>query len=443
MVKSSWIILFITLINFLNGFGQNASVLKIDSLESLIKLKSGAEKFDAMLGLIRIHFTKNPKTALALSQQAEALAFSIGDSLRIVKAMYATGFIYRSLDSVVQSIRVLEDALPIAKRNNYNVELSKILNSIAIGYTFNGKSDKALEFHFQGIDLNERLGNKEDMAITYNNIGLVYFKLSDYENALRFYQKSLDLKTELKDLFDLDVLYVNMALCYNQLRRYKEAEEFIRRSMQSCKGGCNPSIQMDIEIAMGVALMQQGRAEEGIPHFESSLRIARQLNDTRHQLDNLTNIADAIIRLGDGDKAISLLIEAEKIAKNTAYPTNLLTIYRRFYRGYSLKKDSKNASIYLSKYTYLQDSIFSAEIVKNLSEAGTKISDRELLKIIESKDDVLEHKQQLIKQKSIQFTTLVVVTLVTISLSILLLRARRKIAHTIEVMANSSNKKKI
>ncbi|MFN7792486.1 MAG: tetratricopeptide repeat protein, partial [Cyclobacteriaceae bacterium] len=203
--------LFFALAIFLNGFGQDASSSKVDSLENLIKLKRGPEKFDVLVALIRAQLNKNPKTSLELSRQAETLAFSIGDSLRIVKAKFARGFIYRRLDSVTQSIRVLEDALPIAKRNNYNEELSKILNTIAIGYSFSGNPDRALAFHFQSIDLNERLGNKEDIAITYNNIGLVYFKLRDYENALSFYQKSLDIKKAIANEYDLDRVLVNMA----------------------------------------------------------------------------------------------------------------------------------------------------------------------------------------------------------------------------------------
>ncbi len=208
-----------TLAIFVNGFGQDSASLKIDSLERLVEQKSGAEKFDAMVVLMRAQLSKNPKASLELSRQAETIALSLGDSLRIVKAQYARGFIYRRLDSVSQAIRALEGALPIAKRSKYNEELSKILNTIAICYSFSGNPDRALAFHFQSIDLNERLGNKEDIAITYNNIGLVYFKLKDYENALIFYHKSLDVKNEISNEYDLDRLLVNMALCYNANRQ--------------------------------------------------------------------------------------------------------------------------------------------------------------------------------------------------------------------------------
>ncbi|MCA6414265.1 MAG: tetratricopeptide repeat protein, partial [Cytophagales bacterium] len=327
IIRKLSFLLFVLAI-FVNGFSQDAARLRIDSLERLVERKSGTEKFDAMVVLMRAQLSKNPKASLELSQQAEKLAFSIGDSLRIVKAKYAIGFIYRRIDSVSQAIRVLEDVLPIAKRNNFNEEQSKILNLIAIGYSFSGNPDRALAFHFQSIDLNERMGNKEDIAIAYHNIGFVYFKLKDYENALNFYQKSLYVKNEISSGYDLDRLLVNMALCYNQLKRYKEAEDFIKKGLQICKSECDSVFLMDAELGLGVASSQQSRKEEAIRHFESSLQIAKLLNDQRYQIENLWNLALVSESQQHPAEALDFLQEAEKIATTTSYSLSLIEIYK-------------------------------------------------------------------------------------------------------------------
>jgi len=432
--------LFFALAIFLNGFGQDASQGKIDSLESLIKLKSGAEKFDAMVVLMRAQLSKNPKTSLELSQQAETLAFSIGDSLRIVKAKYARGFIYRRLDSASQSIRVLENALPIAKRNNFNEELSKILNTIAIGYSFSGNPDSALAFHFQSIDLNERLGNKEDIAITYNNIGLVYFKLGDFENALKFYQKSLDVKKAISNEYDLDRLLVNMALCYNQLKRYREAEDFIKRGLQICKNQCDSVFLMDAELGLGVASSEQGRREEAIGHFESSLLIARQLNDQRYQAENLWNLAFVSESQQHPAAALILLKEAEKIASTTNYSLSLIDIYKLYSKIYRTQNDFQNASFYQSKYIELKDSIYSSDLIKNLARVQSNFAERENIKTIKEKDEILELRQQLIDRQLSQFVFVVAISLLSLGMVLLLLVTNRKQKQASAVIAMARNK---
>jgi tetratricopeptide (TPR) repeat protein len=441
-IRKLYFLLFVQAI-ILTGFGQNEYVSKIDSLENLINQKTGTEKFDLIVVLMRTHLSQNPKTSLELSRQAESLAFSIGDSLRIVKAKYARGFIYGRLDSVTQSIRVLEDALPIAKRNNYNEQLSKILNSIAIGYSFCGNPDKSIALHFQSIELNERLGNKEDISITYNNIGLLYFKLSDIENALRYYQKSLDIKIAISNDYDLDRLLINMALCYNQLRRYKEGEEFLKRGLQVCKNDCNTELLMQAEIGMGVASYQQGRIEEAIHHFESSLLIARQRNDKKFQIENLLNLANVNVTRGHLNVALSILGEAEKIAKDGGYSTLLVDIYRLTASIYSTKDNYDNASIYQSRYIRLKDSIYTSDLIKNLSKAQTNITDRESIKTLNSKDETLGSKLELIKGQRIQFILVLAIILLSLSLSILLFRVNRKQAQAIDVISNASNKHKI
>jgi len=425
---------------FLSGFGQDASQAKIDSLESLIKLKSGAKKFDLIVVLMRAQLNKNPRTSLELSRQAETLALSLGDSLRIVKAQYARGFIYRRLDSVSQAIRALEDALPIAKRNNYNEELSKILNTIAICYSFSGNPDKALAFHFQSIDLNERLGNKEDIAITYNNIGLVYFKLRDYYNALIFYQKSLDVKNAISNGYDLDRVLVNMALCYNQLERYKEAEEFIKRGLQICKSECDSVFLMDAELGLGVASSQQSRKEEAIRHFQSSLQIARQLNDKRYQIENLWNLALVSNSQQHPAAALVLLKEAEKIATTTNYSLSLIDIYKLYSKIYRTQNDFQNASIYQSKYIELKDSIYSGDLIRNLAKVQTNFAERENIKTIKEKDLILELRQQLIDRQFTQIFFVVAVTFLSLGMVLLLLVTNRKQKQASATVAMARNK---
>ena len=101
---------------------------------------------------------------------------------------------------------------------------------MAVGYTYKAEYDKALDHHFQSLVLREKEGNKAEISITLNNIGLVYFKLHNYEGALKYYNQCLAMKQEVKDSVDLHVLYLNLGLCYLHLKKFEEAKEYTLRS---------------------------------------------------------------------------------------------------------------------------------------------------------------------------------------------------------------------
>lgn len=411
--------------SFLLANGQGVST-KIDSINGLLQVKTGGEKLDLMMELVRINLDHDIKQALILSKRAQAIALQDGDSLHIVQFKRASGFIYRRMDSLSQSIRELTDALQIAKRNKFDDDQIKILNTLAIAYSLNGNHDKALECHFQAIDVNEKRGNKEDMAITYNNIGFVYFKLKDYERALDFYKKSLDVKSSISSNYDLDRLLINMALCYNQLKKYKEAEKFINRAIDICKVSCNPSVQIEAEFSLGISLSEQLRKQESISHFELSLKLARQQGDKRFQIENLLNLAIVKEHQGFRSEAIAFLKEAESIAISTNYSLSLIDVYKEFSKIYKSQSDFANSSKYQSKYIQLKDSIYSEDLIKNLAKVQTNYAERENIKTIKEKDQILELRQALINRQRIQYVFIIAITLLVLGLALVLLVANKR-----------------
>jgi signal transduction histidine kinase len=431
-------LIFLVFIQF-SGMGQDA-VSKIDSLTKVIANTMGNEKFEAITALMRLQVKTNPAMALGLSRQAESIALQSGDSLQIVRSKFARGFIYRRMDSLGQAIQVLMEALPIAKRNKYDDELSKILNTTALAYSFSGNPDKALTFHFQSIELNERLGRNEEIAITYNNIGLVYFKLNDYDNSLIFYQKSLDLKKSISDNYDLDRLYINMALCFNQLKRYEDSESFVKEGLKICKDNCDPFVRMDAELCLGISLSEQRKGKEAIPHFEASLQLSKQLSNKRYQIESLLNLAIVKETEGQEKEAIAFLTEAEEIAKYTNYSLSLIEIYKIFSRIYVLQSNFEKSSQYQSRYIKLKDSIYSDELIKNLAKVQTKFAERENIKTIKEQDLILELRQQLIDRQRTQFVFVVVITLLSLGLVLLLLITNRKQKQTSAIIAMARNK---
>ncbi|MCZ8215696.1 MAG: tetratricopeptide repeat protein, partial [Cyclobacteriaceae bacterium] len=308
----------------------------------------------------------------------------------------------------------------IAKRNSFNEELSKILNLLAVSYTYTANYDEALKANFEALTVNEKRNSLEDVSITCNNIGLVYFKLRNYDESLKFYQKSLLAKKKSGSTFDLDRLYTNMALCYNQLNAFTEAEKSIQEAFKACGNNCSDEIVMEAELALGVSLLNSKRSVEAIDHFNKSLALSRKLKSTRFEMEILSLLAKTYLQEGDDEKALELLRTAEVISKSTEYLQSLLYLYEKFSEYYSETNDYKNAAYYSRKYSSLRDSVLSESLIKNLADVQSKFAERENLATITIKDQTIKQQRYI--------STLIALTFILSGLLILFIMRSNRVA---------------
>ncbi len=436
------LLLVLLVVNFsLSGLSQPlGGSKKTDSLKALLAVKSGADKFDILYELLRENLGRDINYSFEIANQAEKLALELSDSLRIVKAQFVKGVVYTRMDLVNESIIELNKAIKIADRNNYESEITKILNFLAIDYSHLGNYDKALACHFRSLQISELKQNKEDIGITYNNIGFVHFKLKDYDTAIKYYLKSLEVKKSIESTFDLDRLLINVALCYIQKNQYKEAEKFINEGLSVCKEDCDAEIKMEANFGLGVAMLNTGKQDEALDFFQTSLSIAKEIGQKRFQIESLISIADIKINKGFNMEAIQLLQEAEKIGNDTQYSHSLIGVYVRFSKVYNKLSDFQKASEYKDKYISLKDSIYSEELIKNLAKVQTNYAERENIKTIKEQDQILLLKQELIERQQAQYFFIIAITLLVLGLAAVLLIANKRQQRASAELANAKVK---
>ena len=372
------------------SYGQD-----IDSLKNHVENSPDSQRFELILNYMRALLPKDPQASYNVSEYALSFAEERADSLMIVKTLYAQGFLLRRMEQENRALVVLARAYGIARRNNQSEQLSRILNLQAASYTFTARYDDALRTNFEALSLNEKLGSIEQVGMTCNNIGLVYFKLRNADEAIKFYKKSLEAKRSIGSTFDLDRLYINMALCYNQLKMYNEAEKIVEDALAVCKENCSDEIIMEAEFSLGVSLLERGLKDSSKEHFQKSLNIARKLNNSRFEIENLSNMAGNYLALGDPDKAILCLQEAEAIAKTAEYLDPLLDVYKKFSKIYGESSDYEKSAFYSKKYSDLRDSVLSEELINNLATIQANYAERENLSTIADNQKVIRAQRKL------------------------------------------------
>lgn len=183
---------------------------KIDSLESLLISKALEQRVDILLELGFEYLNIDNNKAAECGLKVFKYGRQREDSLKLVKAGRLLAAALRRLGQVDSAMIIYSEILVIAKERKYFEDLSRIINSYAIGYIFKAEYDRALKLYFDYISMPESKADTLNLNMVLSNIGLVYYKLKNYDNALIFYNRSLELKHLIKDKFDLDILFVNM-----------------------------------------------------------------------------------------------------------------------------------------------------------------------------------------------------------------------------------------
>jgi signal transduction histidine kinase len=377
----------------LNLFSQQK---QIDSLELLVKNSAGMERYEALVALTRAYAAFDNNKALDPIKEARLMAIQAGDTARIVTSSRMLGQIYNRLDRAIEAESILLEVLPIAKRNSdLRNEYKNILNHLAIAYTVQAKYDKALDMNFQTLVLREQDKDFDQINISLNNIGLVYFKLKNYSKALEYYNQSLKLLENAKNKYFLDRLLINIGLCYNQLQDYEKAQQSFDRGFKQCGDHCDDQLKLEGGFGLGVSNYSRKNYDAAIERFSESYSIAKKIQNKRFEAENLIYLGRIYVRQNKPELAIDVLNKSEQISFENGYNEILMETYREFSNLFKNLKSHEKASAYQDKYIALKDSIFSSQLIENLAKIQTNYAERENIKTIASKEEVIQRQRSL------------------------------------------------
>jgi len=285
---------------------------------------------------------KFPKLELAIKYHLESVKLSreIGDEESIGSSYCNIGFAYEDQGNLRLAIDYYDKALHIFRKHDDKLLEAVVLNNLAYTYQSQKNYDIALKYFFEALEIRKQaLDGKEDpnLAMCYNNIGLVYNKTGKLEKSQEYYKKALDIFVRMKHRYGEGLVLNNIG--DNYLQRYNKPE----------KG-------------------ETGLLDKAMEHFEKSLTIWNEEEDWESKSITLKNIGTVFLNRGDIAKAISYGQESYELAKKVGFPKSLKTSSLLLYDAYERNGDYKNAYFFYKLYHKMDDSITNEENKKQLIE---------------------------------------------------------------------------
>lgn len=156
----------------------------------------------------------------------DALQNSVDSS--IAKANYALGLIFYYQDQNIVSAKYFQNALKqeYAKKNTDFSE--KCLNNLGVNYEILGKLDKSLTAYQQSLKIAQKRKDAFGVAQTNLNIASLKSKAGDYESAINLNKIAQDYFLKVGNKENIGLTYLNASLFYDNKDKAKAIENALK-----------------------------------------------------------------------------------------------------------------------------------------------------------------------------------------------------------------------
>ncbi|MDY8135246.1 CHAT domain-containing tetratricopeptide repeat protein [Aquimarina sp. 2201CG5-10] len=199
------------------------------------------------------------------------------------------GAVYKEKGEFDNALVYIEKALKILKNHfgDNHVETSPVYFNLASIYAKTGKWNMALNYYNKIKDIIQTTNqSKEDFAIIYNKIGLIYTQMGNYPAAEKYLQNSIFLKEKIfgKNHIAIADSYNNLGTVYRLQKKRKEALSYYLRSLtikQRKYKGNHKSIANSMK-EIGALFIDEKRFEEAEEYLTKAFQIRKELYGVHH-----------------------------------------------------------------------------------------------------------------------------------------------------------------
>jgi tetratricopeptide (TPR) repeat protein len=294
------------------GFGKAESLLQ--SIPPMAFSETMKRKVDyARVRLLTV--SRRSQQSLAEAKKiCEKLIASEEDETLLSQYFFSHGELLDCMGEYENALEFYQKALAIELKiyGEKHPKVALSYNNIGIIYYRQGAYDKALEFHQKSLAVRQDMFEGEHPAIAqcYNNIGLNYWKKGEYEKALEYFQKTLGIEQKIYGERHPKVArsYNNIGIIYYEQGEYDKALDCYDKVLDiyfKTFGEEHPEIASAYNN-MGVIYCLLGEYKKALDYHEKSLTVRLKIYGTEHPdtAYSYFNIGQVYWQTGEHDKAL-------------------------------------------------------------------------------------------------------------------------------------------
>lgn len=282
-------------------------------LPASLSASSGKERQISLLEKAEQELYTNPQLAVYYTLGAQD---SIHSALGQAQALYVYAQAEKLLgnfDNCIQALYEAESKLPskeIKLRGN-------IYNLMSLGYCNLGDYSKAIDLSNDAIALFQTEQDSLNLAVCYNNRGIIHTYINEYQQADRFLKKALELNRSSHDLKRIAANLNNLCLYKGDI---KEQLKWINEAIVINKNLNAKWSLSENYNNLGKLYIYAGKYFQAIDALKTAYRIASEVGAKGLMCDNYEYAAQAYNAIGNYQMAYqkqAALTELSKEIQNT------------------------------------------------------------------------------------------------------------------------------
>ena len=237
--------------------------------------------------------------AMALFQQALAVAEDKQDEEMIAEALYQRGYLRGVQGEFAQGLADLRRAIALNEKLGLERRVQTVTNSVAILYNRMGDYEHARQYFEASLRAQAALGLRREQLVTQHNLGRVYENLRDWDAAQRAFETVLALAREIG--YGRGEAYAQRGLASVRNARGAPAEALALLERAERLQQDTPDLRLRAQILLqrGIALRALGRAGDSVPVLQQALEIFNQTESRAEVAASHGELAQSLAAAGN------------------------------------------------------------------------------------------------------------------------------------------------
>ncbi len=217
-------------------------------------------------------------------------AQSRADAIRLHKEADALKQKARSYSDLKQAEQKYLQAIAIYQRVGERKNLGIACQSVGIIYSDWGQYAKAVEFYEKSLAITRQIGPAKTEGQILNNLGLVYKAWGQYAKAVEFYEKDLAIARKIGDVKAEGTVLGNLGIVYDEQGQYAKAVEFYEKDLAIARKIGYVKGEGYTLNNLGVIYWYRGQYAKAVEFFQKDLAIFRKIGDVKGEGATLGNL---------------------------------------------------------------------------------------------------------------------------------------------------------
>jgi hypothetical protein len=320
----------------------------------------------------------------------------------------------------------------LAEDLNDKASMARFASVIGKAFYINGAYTQSLSYHLEAARFFEEVNLLNELAETYNNLGMVSYAARQISKSLEYHNEALSLFSDLKNVGSQANTLGYIGHIYEKQQKYDLAISYQRKALATFNSKVDLKGIALIYENIGSIFEDLGKYDSALIEFKKALSFNLKAGEIQQSISNYNNIGDIYRKSASLDSGLYYTLLAKNLAHQFNNRAQIQSAYRDLAKVYFERQQFVTGYIYLDSAYNLYEDLYEEESAHQSAQLQTFYSIEKKNKTIE----LLEKDQKI--ERLYRYAIVVFSLLILLGLLFLLYR-RNLQAKQEELLAKKQN----